>query len=67
MRKQLHTAESRAKFLKRFDANGDGKVPKEEAKAVLAAEAKKHAAEREKRSSHPCRQPIWPRFSERFS
>ena len=32
MRKQLHAAESRAKFLKRFD----GKVTKEEAKAVLA-------------------------------
>lgn len=42
-------AESRAKFLKRFDANGDGKVTKEEAKAVLAAEAKKRAAEREKK------------------
>ena len=49
MRKQLHTAESRAKFLKRFDANGDGKVTKEDAKAVLAAEAKKRAAEREKK------------------
>ena len=49
VRKQLHTAESRAKFLKRFDANGDGKVTKEEAKAVLAAEAKKRAAEREKK------------------
>jgi hypothetical protein len=45
VRKQLHTAESRAKFLKRFD----GKVTKEEAKAVLAAEAKKRAAEREKK------------------
>jgi len=43
--KQLHAAESRANFLKRFD----GKVNKEEAKAVLADEAKKHAAEREKK------------------
>lgn len=42
-------AESRAKFLKRFDANGDGKVTKDEAKAVLAAEAKKRAAAREKK------------------
>lgn len=49
MLKQLHAAESSAKFLKRFDANGDGKVTKEEAKAVLAAEAKKRAAEREKK------------------
>lgn len=45
MLKQLHAAESHAKFLTRFD----GKVNKEEAKAVLAAEAKKHAAEREKK------------------
>ena len=41
--------ESRAKFLQRFDANRDGKVTKEETKAVLAAEAKKRAAAREKK------------------
>ena len=41
MLKQLHAAESRAKFLKRFDANGGGKVTKEKAKAVLAAEREK--------------------------
>ena len=42
-------AESRARFLQRFDTNRDGKVAKEEAKAVLAAEAKKRAAAREKK------------------
>ncbi len=40
---------SRAKFLKRFDQNRDGKVTKDEAKSVLAAEAKARAIGREKK------------------
>ena len=39
----------RAKFLKRFDQNRDGKVTKDEARAVLAAEAKARATGREKK------------------
>ena len=39
----------RANFLKRFDQNRDGKVTKDEAKAVLAAEAKARATGREKK------------------
>ena len=40
---------ARTKFLKRFDANRDGKVTKDEAKSVLAAEAKARAAGRDKK------------------
>ena len=40
---------ARAKFLKRFNQNRDGKVTKDEAKAVLAAEAKARAAAPEKK------------------
>ncbi len=40
---------SRAKFLNRFDQNRDGKVTKDEAKSVLAAEAKARAIGREKK------------------
>ena len=40
---------ARAKFLKRFDANRDGKVTKEEAKSVLASEAKKREGDRKKK------------------
>jgi len=39
----------RANFLKRFDQNRDGKVTKDEAKSVLAAEAKARATGREKK------------------
>jgi hypothetical protein len=39
----------RANFLKRFDQNRDGKVTKDEAKSVLAAEAKTRATGREKK------------------
>jgi len=49
--------ESRAKFLQRFDANRDGKVAKEEAKAVLAAEAKKRAASRKKPAKPSVKKP----------
>ena len=42
--------ESRRAHLKRFDANRDGKVTKEESKAVLAAEAKRRDAARKKSS-----------------
>jgi len=38
--------ESRGRFLKRFDTNGDGKVTKEESRAVLAKEAKQGALKR---------------------
>ena len=40
---------ARAKFLKRFDANRDGKVTKDEAKSVLASEAKKCEGDRKKK------------------
>lgn len=40
---------SRANFLKRFDQNRDGKVTKDEAKAVLATEAKARATGRDKK------------------
>ena len=40
---------SRAQFLKRFDANRDGKVTKDKAKAVLTAEAKKRERDRKKK------------------
>ena len=40
---------ARAKFLKRFDANRDGKVTKDEAKSVLASEAKKREGDRKKK------------------
>jgi hypothetical protein len=40
---------ARAKFLKRFDQNRDGKVTKAEAKAVLTTEAKARAGGREKK------------------
>ena len=40
---------ARTKFLKRFDANRDGKVTKDEAKSVLVAEAKARAAGRDKK------------------
>ena len=39
----------RANFLKRFDQNRDGKVTKDEARSVLAAEAKARATGREKK------------------
>jgi hypothetical protein len=38
--------EKRRAYLERFDTNGDGKVPENESKAVLAVEAKRAAAER---------------------
>jgi hypothetical protein len=40
---------ARTKFLKRFDANRDGKVTKDEAKSVLASEAKKREGDRKKK------------------
>ena len=40
---------SRQRVLKRFDANRDGKVAKDEIKAVLAKEAKQRAAKRAKK------------------
>jgi Ca2+-binding EF-hand superfamily protein len=47
----LHASEADAKqsrqsFLKRFDANGDGKVTKDESTAVLEKEAKQRAVTR---------------------
>ena len=46
---QKRAEAARTKFLKRFDANRDGKVTKDEAKSVLASEAKKREGDRKKK------------------
>ena len=42
---------SRRKFLKRFDTDGDGKVTKDESKAVLAKEAEQRSIKRKAEAS----------------
>ena len=51
--------ESRRAFMKRFDANGDGKVTKEESKSVLEKEAKQRAI---KRKADESRRAFMKRF-----
>ena len=46
---QKRAEAARTIFLKRFDANRDGKVTKDEAKSVLASEAKKREGDRKKK------------------